>query len=281
MSTRRMRRKRNVPSGSGSKSRRTDDGEMEIVERVEYPIHEKGRRWSYARLIPRSLIGKETKYVDAYRDLTALHELSDTADDTWADCEVNPRNVSGAVGCLPVPQVGSGYYNREGRKIFLKKIHIKGSLKFTPTSESAEVVTASVARIVIFQDTKTNGAEASAENVIGAGVGGDDNACTSGDGNAINLPTNPNGWGRYKIRYDKTFRIPFPPIAQYAVSKFASSSIIIPFKHTVNCYCEVNFKASTGTVADVIDNSFQMAAACYSTNTAVQLFYYSRTTFVG
>jgi len=73
--------------------------------------------------------GDEHKYVDGYKAVTAIHELA-TTNDTWADCELNPVNAAGAIGCLPVPKQGDDFADRDGRKILIKKIVIRGIINW-------------------------------------------------------------------------------------------------------------------------------------------------------
>lgn len=63
----------------------------------------------------------EIKYVDGYLDNLTLQALS-ANDATWASCEANPRQQTAVYGCLPVPRQGTNYADRDGRKIFVKKL---------------------------------------------------------------------------------------------------------------------------------------------------------------
>ena len=71
------------------------------------------------------MIGQECKYVDGYLDTTSLVQL-ETNDQTWAGCELNPRQQTAVYGCLPVPRQGDNYSDRDGRKIYVKNIKIHG-----------------------------------------------------------------------------------------------------------------------------------------------------------
>ena len=131
------------------------------------------RRQTVVVQVPRTQVSQadERKYVDGYLDLTNFHELG-TNDDTWADCELNPRQQTSVYGCLPVPRQGTGYGDRSGRKIVIKKIVIRGIINWT----GADTITATskrypIVRLLVVKDTKTNGAEMAAEDCIGPGLG--------------------------------------------------------------------------------------------------------------
>lgn len=225
--------------------------------------------------------GGEIKYVDGFYNSTSIHSLSDSVDDTWADCEANPRQTTAIYGCMPVPRQGTNYADRDGRHIFVKNIRINGLIDWQAIDSNAAAVGIGEVRIVIVKDTRTNGVALSAENVIGPGLGSDGNATTSGDGAAICLPTNPDGWGRYKILYDKTFRAPPQPAWGDNTNAGNTNSMTTKFKIKIKANCTMNFNASTGAIGSIIDNSFHMLAAAQDNTAAPALRYYARTTFVG
>lgn len=222
----------------------------------------------------------EQKYVDGYYDATALHELSNAADDDWADCEANPRQQTAVYGCLPVPRQGDNYADRDGRRIYVKNIRIKGFIYWAEVDTLTAAGQTGLVRIVVVKDSQTNGATLSAENVIGVGLGSDGQATLSGNGGAISLPSNPDGWGRYKIVYDKTFRAPAQPAFNDGTDG-AIMAMRTPFKITIKCKCYQNFSSSTGAVGSVVDNSWHVLAAASDASGAPLLSYYARTSFVG
>jgi len=222
----------------------------------------------------------ESKYVDGYKDQTDLHDLQNSTDDTWADTEFNPRQQTAVYGCLPVPRQGTNYADRDGRKIFVKTIRIKGLIVWEAGADLASHVISPV-RVVIVKDTRTNGTELSGENVIGAGLGSDGMATLSGNGGAICLPTNPDGWGRYKILYDNTFMPPVQPQSGDSTN-LDVAGYQMPFDIVVRPKCYINFDASTGAIGSIIDNSFHVLAATVGSGTVnAGMRYYARTVFVG
>jgi hypothetical protein len=248
------------------------------------------KRYSVARKRPRynpqvenlrtELIRKKLKYVDGYLDVAAIHELSDTADDTWADCEKNPRQQTAVYGCLPIPAQGDGYNNRDDRKIKIMKIKIRGYIEFAEESGLTQANINKFVRIVVCKDTRTGGTSAQAENVIGAGKGSDDQATFSGDGGAINFFTNPDGWGRYEVIKD--FIVQRPTSTTFNDGTDGNQTgVQVPFKITIKPECVVNFSGTTGAIGSVIDNSFHLFVAASSDRQAApNISYYARTSFV-
>lgn len=243
------------------------------------PLKKRARfRGALAPQAPRVV---ETKYVDGYLDSTALTEL--TANDaTWAGAELNPRQFTAVYGCLPVPKEGTGYSERDGRKIFMKNIKIRGTIRFTAQTGVTTAATGQqFVRLVVVKDKRTNGTELSAENVLSPGTGSDGNASLTAD-TAIMSMTNPNGWGRYEIKFDKLYRVP-PLSSWYDGVDGNINAYDIPFKINVKVNDYVNFDASTGAVTSIVDNSFHLLAACGGAGGVpnCSVSYLARTAFLG
>lgn len=220
----------------------------------------------------------ETKYVDGYLDSTAVHDLG-TNDNTWADCELNPRQQTAVYGCLPVPQQGTNYSDRDGRKIFIKNIKIRGTVWFKGINNMTAAQDQAYVRLVVVKDTRTNGVALSAEDVLGPGLGSDGNAALTADA-AVNAMTNPDGWGRYKIMKDKFIRAP-PQSCFQDGTNGEMQGFYMPFKMTIRCNCYVNFDATTGAVGSIIDNSFHLLAGASAGFNDINVSYLARTAFVG
>ncbi len=222
----------------------------------------------------------ETKYVDGFANVGAILQMSIAADDDWAGTEFNPRNVGGIYGCLPVPQQGVNYADRDGRKIFQKKIRIRGEILWGANDTVTPPASGGLVRIVIVKDTRTNGVALSGENAIGLGLGSDGAATTSGDGMGLQLFSNPDGWGRYVIMADETYQCP-PMAGAGTTADLNFTSQRTQFTINVKCDCEVNFNGTTGAVGSVIDNSYHFLCAGNNSTVNPTVGYYCRTSFSG
>lgn len=219
-------------------------------------------------------------YVDGYIDLTNVHQLDENADDTWADCELNPRQVTAVYGCLPIPRVGTGFADRNDRVIFMKNIKIRGFVRFPQLDTETSSHNMHMVRILIVKDTRTNGIEAQAEDVLGPGNGSDGQAVVSGDGGAVNFLTRPSGWGRYKVLRDFILRAPPQPNFHDGTDG-AQNGMLVPFKINIKANCYVNFSGTTGAIGSVIDNSFHFfAAQSGDTGGDIAISYTARTSFL-
>lgn len=233
------------------------------------------------RLPFRKHLGKESKYVDGFLDIVDIEKFSKTATDTWASTEKNPKQTSAIYGCLPVPRQGVNYADRDGRKILQKNIFIRGTILWQSVDSSTAPLEHRQVRLVVVQDTRTNGIALSGENVIGPGLGSNGSSTTCGNSGAINLPSNPDGWGRYKIKLDRTYRCPPLPSWGNDTEKGNGSSMVTPFKFVIRCNCVINFNSSTGAVGSIIDNSFHFLVGCTDMTATPKIMYYARTSFEG
>ncbi len=224
----------------------------------------------------------ETKYVDGYLDQIVVKLMSTSADSDWTGTEFNPRNLAGVYGCLPVPRTGTNFADRDGRQIYQKTIRINGEIKFTGVDGTATPASLGMVRILIVKDTRTAG-ELSGENVIGAGLGSDGDPTLSGNGGGLNLFTNPDGWGRYKIMADKMIRCPALPAYGDGIAATGNySSMRVPFSFKIKCNCNVNFvSGGVGAVGSIVDNSFHVLAAANDVTGDPEITYYARTSFTG
>jgi len=95
--------------------------------------------------------------------------------------------------------------------------------------------------------------------------------------NAMNMFLNPDNFTRFEILKDKTFAI---KDTNNAVGGAAGEYAIIPFKFKINKYCEVEFNAgNTGTVTDIINNSFHVIAMANGVAGVPKIQYFCRVSF--
>lgn len=135
-------------------------------------------------------------------------------------------------------------------------------------------------RIIVIKDTRTNQVACAAEDVIGAGLGSDGQAALSGNGGALSLPSNPKGWGRYKIIKNMVVEPPPQPAWGDNTNAGNGTGMVTTFSMKIKCNCEVNFIDGDGLVGNIIDNSFHLFGAVEEGNQA-SLSYYARTSFTG
>jgi len=235
--------------------------------RADGPYYSPGRpgpsirvRRGYVNRTPGGQITAENRYFDA----TSGSLNFGTVTTAWTGAEVDPATLLS----LFAPIQGDDISNRQGRKVFVKKIRITGILQIGDTGPVAAIREPGMMRIVIYQDTQTNGAQAAATDVFSSGTAS----------NAISMFQNLSNLGRFKVLKDKTYCPQFPPLTGVTASLW-NGGVTVPFKFTVKPMCYVNYNSTNGgTIADVIDNSFHVLAI-QNINNAATIVYKARTVF--
>lgn len=232
----------------------------------------------------------ETKYVDGILQNSTVYRTDVATPDDWSGTLVNPLHGSGTpsvpYNCMPVPKVGNGYFDRDGRKIYMKKIRISGMIEWEASANSSDHQ--SLVRLVLFKDSRTNKQAPTPQDVLGSGTGSAGNVLETTYATIFSL-TNPKGWGRYQVLKDKYIRHPPVGATQQVPGSVATPTdfrqykprVQVPFKMSVKANCYVNFEGTAGTVASVIDNSFHLMAHATDGDSNVRITYYARSSFVG
>lgn len=184
----------------------------------------------------------------------------------------NTHNPTGT-GCtnsLSVPQQGDGESQRDGKNYVITSIHLRGSVWIEQQEAQAAPESQHRIRVILYQDTQTNGAEATATDIMDSGHTNDTLAFR-------NLQYSK----RFKIWMDKTMVV-VPAITSEASNVFSNGRAMRNF--TYNKKFKVPIKVScNGTTANVnvcVDNNFGIAAIA-DTSSDVGLDYNCRVRFVG
>jgi len=131
-----------------------------------YPTYKQARSLPYARP---SSVPVETKYFDVSFGGTAATAADWTG--TMVPC-VNYIQSDGTTvgaytdGAMIPSAIGAGYGQVQGSKYYLKRIRIKGALIPTVTSDSADVLVAIGARVMVIMDTQPQGAQANGDDIF-------------------------------------------------------------------------------------------------------------------
>lgn len=216
--------------------------------------------------VPRPM-NPERKYFDSTLAVTQLQATAAS----WASGEVDPATAN-ALFC---PVQGTGISDRIGRKVHVLKLKIHGLVGYTAVSAQTAVQHYPFARIIVVQDTQTNGAPLNAEDVMQA-------SATAATANQCLAFSNLANLGRYRILKDKTIMLNATQSDNNGSATTISQDFgNYPFK------CNITFRkpvvvhynaTNGGTVADTVDNSFHVIAL--STGTSVSLVYQCRVVFV-
>ncbi len=202
----------------------------------------------------------ENKFIDYETD-------NDAFATTWATME------DGTAKCLNATLVGDDESNRDGRIFHVNSLHIRGNVSYSLEESSAAPASDVICRICLVWDTQTNGAQLTASEVMDGGQTRDWLAFR-------NLQ-----WSkRFRILFDKTFRIPVASAVtnEGAVNLFANGSLWtqpFSYNHRFKKPVKVICKGTTAVVASIIDNTFHVIGVATSVNAS--LHYQSRCRFSG
>ncbi len=212
---------------------------------------------SYLNKRTGGFLGIESKFIDStYTDAIVTSIAGAEADPPGAGAQTSPGSISGIAQ-------GDGESNRDGRKCTLTSVHVRGSV----TRDSASAMTnAAVIRVVLVQDTQTNGVQLSAENVF------------VDSGNVEHQWRNLQFSKRFKVLKDQTFIVQPPAAGGNGTSNDAGAGIRT-FKWNIPVNIPVIHNGTTVAITNVTDNSLHMLA--WSSDTLTTLKYQSRVRFVG
>jgi len=192
----------------------------------------------------------ETKYFDTGRgsDNTPV-EITQLNDSDWSGTEIDPVGLN----TLFAPSVGSAYNQREGKKCYLKKLKIKGTVRWSVVNNTTSPPPGKMIRILVYMDKQTNGVQSQGEQVLG----------DTTNPNPMDMFQNVANFGRFKVLKDKTFTFDAPNYGTDSDSNYDIGGQIRKFKFTkvFRNPLKINFNTgNNGTVADIVDYSFHMIA---------------------
>lgn len=199
----------------------------------------------------------ELKFVDD----TAIGEITG---DNWTGSSIDPLAEEQIGGVAQ----GDGPNERNGRKIVVKQINIRGqiALKDLEGSTGAPGGDRTV-RLILFADKQTNKALADGTDVM-----------TNYPGFAKNSFRNLENTKRFQILGDKTITLDHPAGAGLATTMWAGATKAFQFNVRMNT--SVNYVGAADTIANVADVSYHLIA-CSTLAAAMTYTYNARTRYIG
>ncbi len=203
-------------------------------------------------------MGIENKFVD--------YEVAATIDNSWAGNEIE----DGTALSLSAVAQGDGESNRDGRRMEMLSVHLKGFVTLNCVETNASPTDSEVVRLILVLDKQTNGAQLNAEDVV---------TVTTFD---VNAWRNLQNSQRFRILKDHIINLQITTATQEAVNDYSSGGMKFPFEmHVVfKKPITVNHTGTTAVIASVADNSIHLIGV--STHaTLVTINYNSRVRFRG
>lgn len=270
--------KRSMPSGGRSaksalllRAKRVTTAQNRLVGRDLSLVRLRSRR--RRNQVTGGFLGMEVKYFDQARSAIQLPAPT-TPDDTMI---MNP-NIPSSLNCLNSPSQGDGPSNRDGRKIRVRSIYIKGTVYRTQYEDQSGPGTGIQAYLACVLDRQCNGAAITVAQVF-----------SNPSGAAVNnhaLLRNLEYSDRYRILRDQLFNFDIKAQSGYALDKLSWPGQIRHFEWYIPCniLCEFNQTAPTAsTVSSLVNNSISVVGAATNATApdACGLTYNCRIRFTG
>jgi len=220
------------------------------------------------RFTPRSLGNPlavtERKYFDTDRAANVAVLSTD-----WSGTLANPTSLN----TLFCPSLGTAVYQRIGRQVNVARLAIRGNVGLSSFYASGlSPKPGYLVRVLVFIDQQTNGVIASAPQVI--------NSASTTD--PVDMFQNYDTFGRFKVLKDVTFKFYYPSVFVDSTStNFNGMTQTFHWEFKFNPPLRIRFNGNNnGTVADIIDNSFNIMAGTTAAASQAFLDFKCRTVYV-
>lgn len=222
---------------------------------------------SYANQTTSGLLGIEHKFLDLQLQPTTV-----AAATALTGGEYDPSSEQ----CLSSPPQGDGASSRDGKRIVIDSVYVKGLVKRAQLEDQTNPPPPEKVYVALVLDTQTNGAQLNSEDVfLNTAVNADTNICP------LRNLTNSE---RFRIIDTALIDLDVSALSVEADNAFSWAGVAkeFTFYHKFkDGGLPVNFVAtsSSGTVGATVDNSLHIIA--FSISAAATICYNSRIRFQG
>jgi len=259
------KRSRSATRPSTKVGKRTFRAKSAAVSKHNRAVSKTSAARAIANAVTMGFMGIEKKFLDTAKADTAVAVAA-----ALTGGEYDPS--AGCTGCLSCPAQGDTEQSRDGKRIVIDSLILKGYVANAGTA-SAAIEAASKVFVAVILDTQSNGAQLNSEDVFK----------NTGAIDLLNCDPVKNllFGSRFRILKSQTYDLT-PPGAIVASATYAANSLrrdfdwYIPFKGGLS----VNLNAgTTADVANVIDNSLHVVA--FATVAGCTIGYNARIRFQG
>ncbi len=211
-------------------------------------------------------VGIERKFIDSGKVASVV-----TSGTTLAGREFDPAPEN----CLNATTQGTGPSQRLGTKISVLNCFINGVVELPTQTSVATAHKTPLVRVYLLLDKQTNAAQFNSEDVFTTAVA-DAAAATAPLRNLLFVD-------RFRILAERTLTLPTQSVAFASDdAKFDIMGHEVPFKifYKFKKPLICLYKASAGTIADIVDNSLHIIAIS-STGTNAKIAFNARVRFTG
>ncbi len=202
-------------------------------------------------------LGIEKKFIDYTYGPTAIVTTNTSA-------EADPGS---SVDCISAVAQGDGESNRDGRKMVIKNIHLRGNVEFAAIDDAGSIAGPAIVRVAVIWDTQTNAGQENSEDVFLAAT------------NVEHAYRNLQFSKRFRVLMDRSFTLNLTAAAAGTAITVDSGGVARTFTMDKTVNIPVEHKATTAVVGSVVDNSIHVIA--FASRSGVNLSYQSRVRFVG
>lgn len=198
-------------------------------------------------------IGVELKYKDTLNNSYTITDDFQTA----------------YVACLNFIAQGDTSSSRDGKKIIISSIQVRGHITASPLTDQADMLIPPIIRILLVVDKQCNGTVLDPREVE-----------YESTGTAVDALRYPEYASRYQVLWDKTIAMKCAAFNDAA----ATGTITLmpePFECFKTCNIPVNYFGADADQEAIVDNAIYLLAVTNSTSYTPKLYHHSRVRFVG
>lgn len=199
-------------------------------------------------------LGIENKFYDTFTNYTSV-----SGAEAWT--LLNP-----SAGCISAPAQGDGPSNRDGKKMWITSVHIKGCWRLPSSVNQTTCAPYPTCRVIVYLDNQTNGATPTIADILEST-------------NVITSFRNLEYTSRFTILKDQVQVLQNPCV--FDGTNIEYGGCVRPFKMNKKFSrpLEVNMTGSTAGVASVVDKSIGVLIC--STDDGADFKYEARIRFKG
>lgn len=220
-----------------------------------------------SRVLGNPLSNSEHKYFDSTVNQRAVTQVAST----FINAMQNPSTLN-TIFC---PVTGTDYNQRIGRRVSVLSWRIRGEFVLPNVSDTASMgaVAGLIFRLICCIDKQCNGTQMQSSDLI---------AMPSALNSAWDMYQSPANFGRFKVLKDKRLSIQDPNYNSEAMALDRNGRVVFfDYKFRFRRPVVVHFNStSAGTIADLVDNAFNVIAAVNDSSSAPTITYKSRVTYI-
>jgi len=233
------KRSRSATKVSSKVGKRTHRSKSAAVSKHNRAVQKTSAARALANAVTMGFMGIEKKFLDTARTPNAVGTAA-----ALTGGEQNPS--TGCTGCLSCPAQGDTEQSRDGKRIVITSVQVKGTIRRQSVESSLAPGEDDSVFVALVQDTQSNGAQCNSEDIY------------KSLGAAVHLNVAPTRnllfANRFRVLKSERINMDYPTLASAAANDYATNAINREIDWYVPLQMPVNFNAgTTSSIANVID----------------------------